>query len=161
MLLCEQQEERWKEADTYTVSTQYWLWDVTYHNLDTYQNWQGLIENRISRHVWLKTYLRWSHKLPNSKLIFKKCRIKVYFDALVYNILSCKVILPFFQSLQGLALHATTKHCRQKSARIAHQNTLTVLCTRFLPQALFYPKLRTRGPKSLPYIITLRKYTLS
>ena len=39
LFLCEQQEEeRWKEADTYTASTQYWLRDVTYHNLDTYQN---------------------------------------------------------------------------------------------------------------------------
>ena len=39
MFLCEQQEgERLKEADTYTASTRYWLRDVTYHNLDTYQN---------------------------------------------------------------------------------------------------------------------------
>ena len=57
--LCEQQEEeRLKEADTYTASYRYWLRDVTYHNIDTYQNWQCLIENRISRHVWLKTYLK-------------------------------------------------------------------------------------------------------
>ena len=35
IFLCEQQEEvRWKEADTYTASTPYWLRDVTYHNLD-------------------------------------------------------------------------------------------------------------------------------
>ena len=39
MFWCEQQEEeRLKEADTYTASTQYWLRDVTYPNLDTYQN---------------------------------------------------------------------------------------------------------------------------
>ena len=37
--MCEQQEgERLKEADTYTASYRYWLRDVTYHNLDTYQN---------------------------------------------------------------------------------------------------------------------------
>ena len=56
---CEQQEcERLKEADTHTASTRYWLRNVTYHNLDTNQNWQCLIEYRISRHVWLKTYLK-------------------------------------------------------------------------------------------------------
>ena len=44
----------------------------------------------------LKTYLRWSHKLPNPKCIFKNCRIKAYFDALVYDILSFKAISPFF-----------------------------------------------------------------
>ena len=39
MFLCEQQEgERLKETDTYTASTQYWLRDVTFHSLDTYQN---------------------------------------------------------------------------------------------------------------------------
>ena len=38
--LCEQQqeEERWTEADTYTASTQYWLRDVTYHNLTHSKN---------------------------------------------------------------------------------------------------------------------------
>ena len=56
----------------------------------------ALIENRISRHVWLKTYHRWSHKLPNPKLIFKNCRIKACFDALVYDLLSFKTISPFF-----------------------------------------------------------------
>ena len=97
MFLCEQQEEeRWKEADTYTASTRYLLRDVTYQNLDTYQNRQCLIENRISRHVWLNTYLRGSHKLPNPKLIFKNCRIKAYFDALVYELLSFKAVSPFF-----------------------------------------------------------------
>ena len=84
MFLCEQQEkDRWKEADTYSVSTQNWMRDVTYQNLETYQNWKWLIENQISRHLKLKTYLRWSHNIPNPKLIFKKCRIKAYFDALV------------------------------------------------------------------------------
>ena len=39
MFLCEQQEEdRWKEAETYTASTRYWLRDVTYQNVETYQN---------------------------------------------------------------------------------------------------------------------------
>ena len=40
MFLCEQQgeEERWKEADTLTPFTQYWLRDVTYHSLVTCQN---------------------------------------------------------------------------------------------------------------------------
>ena len=50
MFLCEQQEEEWlKEADT--ASTRYWLPGVTYHNLETYQNWICLIEKRFSRHV--------------------------------------------------------------------------------------------------------------
>ena len=97
MFSCEQQEEeRWKEADTYTASTRYWLRDVTYHNLDIYQNWQCLSEYRISRHVWLKKHLRWSCKLPNPKLIFKNCRIKACFDALVYDFLRFKAISPFF-----------------------------------------------------------------
>ena len=96
MFLCEQQEEeQWRETDTYTASTRYWLRDVTYHNPDTYRNWQCLIENRISRHVWLGTYLRWSHKLPNAKLIFKNSRIKAYFDAWVYDLLSFQAIPPF------------------------------------------------------------------
>ena len=46
-----------------------------------------------------------------------------------------------------------------KISSIAHHNTLTVLCTRFLPKP--YLKLRTRATKSIPYIITLRKHTLS
>ena len=97
MLLCEQQEEeRWKEADTYTASTRYWMRDVTYQNLENYQNWKWLIENQISRHLMLKTYFRWPPKLPYPKLIFKMCRIKAYFDALVYDLLSFTAISPFF-----------------------------------------------------------------
>ena len=115
--MCEQQkEERWKEADTYTASTQYWLREVTYHNLDTYQNWQCLIENLISGHVWLKTYLRWSDKSPNPKLIFKNCRITAYFDALVYDLLSFKAISPFF-NVCTICLY-TLSHC------IGEQNQL-------------------------------------
>ena len=97
MFLCgQQEEERWKEAGTYTASTRYWLRNVIYQNLETYQNGQCLIENRISRHVMLKTYLRWSHKLANPNLIFKKCRIKACFDAIVYDLLSFKDISPCF-----------------------------------------------------------------
>ena len=97
MFLCRQQEEeRWKEAGTYTASTRCSLRNVIYQNLETYQNGQCLIEIQISRHVMLKTYLRWSHKLPNPKLIFKNCRIKAYFDALVYNFLSFNAVSPFF-----------------------------------------------------------------
>ena len=41
MFLCEQQEEeQWKEANTYTASIRFWLREVTYQKLDTYQNWQ-------------------------------------------------------------------------------------------------------------------------
>ena len=72
----QQEEERWKEAGTYTASTRYWLGNGIYQNLETYQNKQCLIENRISRHVMLKTYLSWSHKLPNPKLIFKIAELK-------------------------------------------------------------------------------------
>ena len=95
--LCEQQEEeRRKEVDTYTASTRCWMRDVTYQNLETYQNWNCLIENQLSGHLMPKTYLRWSHKLPNPKHSFKNCRIKAYFDALVYDLLSFKAISPFF-----------------------------------------------------------------
>ena len=97
MFFCgQQEEERWKEAGTYTASTPYWLRNVIYQNLETCQNGQCLIENRISRHVILKTYLRWSHKLPNPKTIFEKCRNKAYFDALVYNFLRIKAVSTFF-----------------------------------------------------------------
>ena len=97
MFLCgQQEEERWKKAGTYTASTRYWLRIFIYQNLETYQNGQCLIENQISRHVMLRTYLRWSHKLPNPKLTFKNCQIKAYFDALEYNFLSFKAISPFF-----------------------------------------------------------------
>ena len=60
IVVCEQQgeEKRWNKADTYTASTQWWLRDVIYHSLDTYQSWRCLIENPISRLVWLKKYLR-------------------------------------------------------------------------------------------------------
>ena len=37
----QQKEERWKETDTYTASTRYWLRDVTYHSLYTYRNWRS------------------------------------------------------------------------------------------------------------------------
>ena len=95
-VLCEQQEgERWKEADTYTASTRFWMRDVTYQNLETYQNWKCLIEKRISRHLTLKTYLRWSRKSTNPKLIFKNYRFEAYFDALVYDLLSFKTFSPF------------------------------------------------------------------
>ena len=97
MILCRQQEEeRWKEAGTYTASTRYWLWNVISQNLETFENGQCLIEKRISRHVMLKTHLRWCHKLPNRKLIFKNCRLKAYCDVLVYNFRSFKAISPFF-----------------------------------------------------------------
>ena len=109
--------------------------DVTYQNLETYQNWKCLIENRISRHLMLKTYLRWSHKLPNPKLIFKNCRVKAYFDAIVYNLLNFKAISPFF-NVCTVWLY-TLSQCigEQKSARIAHHNTLTILCTRFFAES--------------------------
>ena len=32
---------------------------VTYHNLDINKSWRCLIENQLSRHVWLKNYLRY------------------------------------------------------------------------------------------------------
>ena len=68
MLLCEQQEkERWKEADTYTASTRLWLLHVIYHSLETYQNRRCRIGNQFSRHVRLRAYLRWSHKLTSPK----------------------------------------------------------------------------------------------
>ena len=102
MFLCgQQEEERWKEAGTFTASTQYWLRYVTYHYLDTYQNGQHLIENRISRHVCLKTYLRWSHKITNPQLIFKNCRIKACFDALVYDLLTSRLFHHFLMSAQS------------------------------------------------------------
>ena len=52
-------------------------------------------------------------------------------------------------------------HWRTNSSRIAHDNTLKVLGTRFLPKTLTYPKLRTRVPKSLPYNLTVQKHSLS
>ena len=48
-----------------------------------------------------------------------------------------------------------------KISSIAQHNTLTVLCTRFLPKTLTYLKLRTRAPKCIPYNVTVRKYSLS
>ena len=32
-------------------------YNVTFYNLDTNKNWRCMIENRTSKHVWLKTYL--------------------------------------------------------------------------------------------------------
>ena len=90
--------------------------DVTYHNLDTCLNWQSLIENRISRHVWLKTYLTRSHKLTNPKLISKNCRIKACFDTQVYDLLSFKAISLFF--------NVCTVWIHTLSQGIAEQNQL-------------------------------------
>ena len=60
MFLCEQQgeEERCELVDTYTAPTRHWLRHVSYHSVDTFQNWGCLIQNRIARHMWLKTYVR-------------------------------------------------------------------------------------------------------
>ena len=144
-----QEEQRCKEADTYTASTRFCLWDVTYHNFDTYENWRYLIDNRFSRHVWLETYLRWSHKLPNPKLIVKKCKIITYFDAKVYDLLSLKDISLFF--LMSARSGSTGYHnsLSNKISSIAHHNTLTVLCTQCSPEAWTYLKLKTRQPN--PY----------
>ena len=77
MFLCEQQKgERLKEADTYTASTRYWLRDVTYHNLDTHENGQCLIEKQNSSLVWLQTYLK-CRVVPNftelNQTLMDKC----------------------------------------------------------------------------------------
>ena len=75
MFLCEQQEEeQWTRADTYTAPTRYWLWDVTNHGLDTYQNWHCLIENRISSPGWLKICLGGPINYRNPTIVFKKRR---------------------------------------------------------------------------------------
>ena len=60
MFLCEQRrkEERRNEAGNYTASNRHWLRDVFYHTLDIHQSWRCSIENRTSRHVWFRTYLR-------------------------------------------------------------------------------------------------------
>ena len=52
-------------------------------------------------------------------------------------------------------------HCRTNSARIAHHNTMTVLCTRFLPKTLTYPKLGLGHPKKYPTLLHCGKYSLS
>ena len=80
IILCERKgkEERRKEADTSLRSTWYWLWYVTYHSLETYQNWQCFIRNRISRRVMFKHTLsipeypeiiRHLHFLQNSSIL--------------------------------------------------------------------------------------------
>ena len=157
----QQEEERWKEADTYTASLRYWLHDVNYHNLDTFQNWQYLIENRVSRHMWLKTYLRWCHKLPNSKLIFQNCRFKAFFDALVYDLLSLKSVPPFL-NVCTVWLHTLSQciggHNQLGSHIILHWRSYAL---GFCRKSKNYLKLRTRAPKSIAYNTTLRNYTLS
>ena len=138
MFLCEEQEgERWKATDTYTASTRYWQRDVTHHNLDTSQNRQCLIDNRSSTHLTLKTFLRWSHKLTKPKLIFKSGRIKAYFDAYVYNLLSFKPSSPFFNVCTGWLYTLSQRIAEQKrlgSHIIIHWRYYTVgFCRKLKP----------------------------
>ena len=109
----------------------------------------------------LKTNLRGFHKLPNPTLIFKNCRIKAYFDALVYDFFSFKTIPPFF--------NVCTVWLYTLSQCIGEQNQLglhIIIHSRsyapgFCPKPKNYLKLSTRTPKSIPYILTLWKNTLS
>ena len=140
--LCKQQreEKRWKQTDIYTASTRYWLRNVTYHSLDTYRNWRCLLGYRISRQLRLKTYLRCPtnyRPLNSASNVAELKHNSLKHDAKVNDLLEFKATSPFF-CLRVLALRAIRAHCRTKSARIPHHNTLTVLCTwctRFLLKA--------------------------
>ena len=48
-----------ERSSHFTKSNWNWMRDVTHHSPDTYQNWRKLIENRLSRHAWLKTNRRY------------------------------------------------------------------------------------------------------
>ena len=136
MILCEQrgEEKRWNEVDTYTTSTRFWLRDVTYHSFETYQNWRCLFENRISRLVRLKTYPRCPINYQTLQSSSKIAHLK---RTLMHKSETSSPSRLFHRiyCLHGPAIHAIIIHCRTKSARCAHCNTLTVLytpCARFL-----------------------------
>ena len=59
------------------------------------------------------------------------------------------------------ALPAIIVHCGTKSARNALPNTLTDSYARFMPKTEPYLNSMNRTPKSISYIITLLKHTLS
>ena len=65
------------------------------------------------------------------------------------------------KKLRQPALHAIIIHCEAKSTRIAPPKTLTDSNTQFMLKAKLYLHSMSQTPKSVPYNITLPKYTLS
>ena len=136
IILCEQQgrQQWWKETDNYTESVRYWLRNVTYHSLDTYQNWRCSIESRNSRHVWPKVYLTCPityRTHTSSSSLAKLKHISMY---RITNFSASRLFQRLLLSGRP-ARHAHKVHCRTKSAQIAHLKTLTVLCNRLVPKA--------------------------
>ena len=138
MVLCLKQdkEERWKVADNCTECTQYWVRDVTERSLDTNQNGRCLIENRASRHLWFKTYLRYliNGRTHNSSSILQKSKKHILGHKCIR--VQPSQLQSYFTAaycLHRTCLHAITLRCRTKLARIAHPKNFTVSCTPFLP----------------------------
>ena len=163
--LCEQQgeEERWKEDYTYTTSTRYWLQPVTYHSLDTYENWRCSMENRIWGHVWLKKYFKFpiTYQTLNSpsKLAELKPGLMHKCTTFSASSLFCRFLM---SALSGSTSHYITSSNTISSDRTSEQIDCLIHSIHSVfaenPNSL---KSRTRAPKSIPCIFTLRKCTLS
>ena len=98
------------------------------------------MENRISRDVWLKTYLRFS---INYRTLNSSSKIAELINGLILKYTTFSASSLFHRFL--LSARSGSKcyyiNCRTQSARIAHHNTITVLytlCTPFLPKAQTY-----------------------
>ena len=163
--MCEQQgeEKRRKEDDTYTTSTRYWLQDVTYHSLDTYQNWRCLMENWISRHVWLKRYLSFPINYQTLNSLSKIAELKhglmhKWTTFSVSSLFHCFLMSARSGSIRQYNISSNTIS-RDRTSK--HIPVVYILCAPFLPKTQTYLKSRTRAPKSIPYITTLRKFNLS
>ena len=98
--------------------TQNWLREFPYHSLDTYQNSRCLIANQISRHAWLKIYLRSpiSSQAHNSSSKIVELKRSSMHKCTTFSP-SRTAISRLFYYLHGLALHAFILHCRTKWLR--------------------------------------------
>ena len=137
----------------------YWLRGGTYHSLDVYQNCQCFLGIWFSRCVWPETDLRYPINSRNQKSPSITAELK---HTLVHKCTTFSA---------SRLLHRFLVSARTGFTR--YQKTLTKIvgsdCTAqyidglmksfFLPEALPYLESMTWRRKSVPYIITLPKYT--
>ena len=103
-----------------------------------------LIQNRISKRVWLKTNIR-HPKIPQS------CNSSSYTADLKHILMHKCTTFSTSRLIQRFLLSARTGSTRyqktlsKKVARVANPNTLTFLCTRFVPIAKSFFQIKDSG----------------
>ena len=80
----------------------------------------------------------------------------------MYEFLGFKANLPFLMSARSGFLRFYNALANKKPARIAHHNTLTVLCTRFIAESPNSAQVKDSKNQihTIHSYIALRKYTL-